>query len=249
MKGWSQQSMDEITNADAVKAWSEVPQELIENFGDEGDATRRYLLNPVIFQLLGDVKGKHVLDAGCGQGYLSRQLARRGAIVTGVEPAQPWYRYALQREQREPLGISYLCEDLASAQLKSDLFDEVIASMVFMDIPDYLPALRNCVAALKPGGGLLISLLHPCFEEPGSEWQKKGYVEVREYFRARAVRQTCGYFIHRPLSTYLNDLIDQGCMLQKIIEPQLDEMIASEQRYERYAHVPGYIVIYAIKSD
>ncbi len=61
--------------------------------------------------------------------------------------------------------------------------------------------------------------------------------------------QTYGHFIHRPLSTYLNDLIDQGCTLRKIIEPQLDETIASEQGYERYAHVPGQIVIYAIKLN
>lgn len=239
--------MPEITNADTIKAWSDVPRELIEQFGEDGDATRRYLLNPIIFELLGNVKDKLILDAGCGQGYLARQFARRGAIVTGIEPAQAWYSHAAQKELAEPLGIRYRQEDLSIAQIGLDTFDYVIANMVLMDIPAYLPSLRNCIAALKPRGGLLISLLHPCFEESGAEWQKKGYVEVREYFREHEVKQTYGYFIHRSLSTYLNDLIREGCTLQKIIEPRLDEAVAQEHHYERYVHVPGHIVIYATR--
>lgn len=222
--------MPEPTNDDYINAWSNVSQEIVEQFGDEGDATRRYLLNPIIFELLDDVVGKRILDAGCGQGYLCRQLARRGALVTGIEPAQPWYAYAVRREQAEALDITYLQADLTTVQFETGVFDYVIANMALMDIPNYLPALHNCIATLKQGGGLLLSLLHPCFEESGSEWNKKGYVAVREYLSEHAVQQTYGYFIHRPLSTYLNDLIREGCMLQKMIEPQLDEAIARAAR-------------------
>src|ERR1051326_9094178 len=100
--------MKEITNAGAISAWSSYPQDLIESFGDEGDFTRKYLLNSAIFALLGDVRGKMILDAGCGQGYLSRLLAKRVASVTGLEPAEALYAYAFQREQAEQLGITYL---------------------------------------------------------------------------------------------------------------------------------------------
>lgn len=239
--------MPEITNAEAIQQWSNVPQELVENFGDEGDFTRRYLLNPAIFALLGDVTGKTILDAGCGQGYLTRLLARKGAIVTGVEPAEKFYAYAVQKEQAEQLGINYLQEDLSALTTFADNFDYVVANMVLMDIPDYIAALRNCVAALKKGSGLLISLLHPCFEESGSAWAGKGYVEVRDYFRERTVPQLYAPFTHRPLSTYLNAIIQAGCMLQQVIEPQLDEEIARQHQCERYYYVPGYIVIYATK--
>jgi len=120
----------EITNTDAIKAWSRASQEIVANFGDEGDFTRRYLLNPVIFGLLGDVAGKKMLDAGCGQGYLSRLLAKKGAVVTGIEPAEPWYTYAVQREQAEQLGIRYVQEDLSTWAALPDTFDYVIANMV-----------------------------------------------------------------------------------------------------------------------
>jgi len=82
-----------------------------------------------------------------------------------------------------------------------------------MDIPDYAPALQNCVLALQPMGRLLVSILHPCFEEPGSAWQRQGYVAVRDYFTERAIPQTYGAFIHRPLSTYLNSVIRAGCRI------------------------------------
>lgn len=236
-----------FTNADAIEEWSHLPREIVENFGDEGDFTRKYLLNPVIFDLIGDVTGKTILDAGCGQGYLSRLLARKGAIVTGVEPTPLLYDHALQREHTEPLGITYLQEDLSRLSPMPDTFDYVIANMVFMDIPDYLPALRNCIAALKSNGGLIFSLLHPCFEESGSEWSKKHYVEVGDYFEERAVKQTYGYYVHRSLSFYLNSVVQAGCLLQKVIEPGLEETIARQYQAERYFHVPGYIVIYATK--
>src|SRR5688572_10932535 len=97
----------EVTNVDVIKAFAEVPQHLIEGFGDEGDLTRKYLLNPTIFALLGDVQDQTILDAGCGQGYLSRLLAKQGASITGIEPSDAFYTYALRREQTEQLGIRY----------------------------------------------------------------------------------------------------------------------------------------------
>lgn len=240
--------MTEMTNADVIKAWSNFPQDRIESFDDEGDMTRKYLLNPTIFALLGDVKGKTILDAGCGQGYLSRLLARRGARVTGIEPATAMYTYAFQREQTEPLGITYLQADLSSWVSSPNMFDYVIANMVFMDIPDYVPALLNCVAVLKSNGVFIFSLLHPYFEESGVEWKKKGCVEMRDYFRERAVKQDYGHFIHRPLSTYLNAVMRAGCTLQQVIEPQLEKAVALQYDAERYWHVPGYIIVSATRA-
>lgn len=212
--------MRKPTNADVIQAWSGYPKHLIEGFGEEGDLLRKYLLNPTIFAFLeGDVRGKRILDAGCGQGYLCRLLAKLGVRVTGVEPAEAFYKYALLREESERLGIEYVQADLSTWTPPPDPFDMVIANMVLMDIPDYESALNTCVAALASQGRLIVSLLHPCLEESESAWKDKGYVEVRDYFRERAVKQEYGYFIHRPLSTYLNSIIRAGCMIQSVIEP------------------------------
>jgi hypothetical protein len=52
---------------------------------------------------------------------------------------------------------------------------------------------------------------------------------------------------HRPLSTYLNSVIQAGCMLQKVIEPQLEKAVAELHNAERYWLVPGYLVIFATR--
>jgi 2-polyprenyl-3-methyl-5-hydroxy-6-metoxy-1,4-benzoquinol methylase len=239
--------MNDLTNADIINAYSNIPQEVIEGFGDEGDLTRQYLLNPALFALLGDVRSTPILDAGSGQGYLARLLARRGARVTGLEPSDGFYRYAVQRELAEQLGIQYIQADLSTWEPPASTFQTVIANMVLMDIPDYEPALRNCVLALQPMGRLIVSILHPCFEEPGSAWKSQGYVVVRDYFTERAIPQTYGAFIHRTLSTYLNSIIRAGCMIDQVLEPQLAPAITAQHDAERYAAVPGYLVIAATK--
>jgi len=174
-------------------------------------------------------------------------LAKRGARVTGIEPVDLFHTYALRREQTEQLGIHYLQADLSTWTPTPNSFDVVIANMVLMDIPDYEPALLNCVGALRPAGKLIFSILHPCFEEAGSAWKEQGYVAVRDYFSEQTVRQTYGYFIHRPLSTYLNSVIRTGCMIQQVLEPQLEPAIAARYDAERYTFVPGYLMVCATK--
>lgn len=239
--------MSELTNAEVIRAWAAALHSA-DAFGEEGDFARQHLLNPAIFALLGEVVGKQILDAGCGQGYLCRLLARKGASMTGIEPAEGLYRAALQREQAEPLGIAYIQRDLATFTSMQNAFDIVIANMVFMDIPDYTAAMRNCIAALKPGGDFIFSLLHPCFEEPGSEWPRKGYVEVREYLREHVRQQTFGYLFHRPLGSYLNLVIQEGGMLRHIVEPQLSQELARHIGNERDAPVPSFIIIHAARQ-
>jgi hypothetical protein len=57
-----------LTNADIIKAYAAIPQQLIEGFGDQGDLTRQYMLNPALFSLLGEVHDTNILDAGCWRG-------------------------------------------------------------------------------------------------------------------------------------------------------------------------------------
>ncbi|HEY7351062.1 MAG TPA: class I SAM-dependent methyltransferase [Ktedonobacterales bacterium] len=239
--------MPDISNSEAIRSWATYDQ--AETFGEEGDFARQHLLNPVIFALLGDVTDKRILDAGCGQGYLCRLLAQKGASVTGIEPAEGLYRYALQREEAERRGVTYVQADLSTCTDLENSFDVVIANMVLMDIADYKAAIRNCIHALKGGGDFIFSLLHPCFEEPGAEWLRKGYVEVREYLHEYVRPQTFGYLFHRPLSSYINLVIQEGCVLRQMVEPQLSQELAQQIGNERDVSVPSFIVIHATRQS
>ena len=63
------------------------------------------ILTPLLGQL-GDVTGQDVLDAGCGEGYLSRILAARGARVTGVDLSPRLVELAGRSIRRGPIDLS-----------------------------------------------------------------------------------------------------------------------------------------------
>jgi 2-polyprenyl-3-methyl-5-hydroxy-6-metoxy-1,4-benzoquinol methylase len=236
-----------MNNDEVIEMWSQIPV-TIRNYGEEGDFTRQHLLNPAIFRCLGTLTNNRILDAGCGEGYLSRMMARRGAKVTGLEPATGLFQWAKQRESDTPLGITYLQEDLSSPVTRLEDFDAVVTNMVLMDIPHWKEALRTCVAALRPGGKLIISLVHPCFEEPTPLWGEKGHVEVYEYLQEYHWHQNFAPLFHRPLSTYINQIIAEGCTLQRLIEPQLSPELATDSpSHQRMMRVPRVLVIDARK--
>jgi 2-polyprenyl-3-methyl-5-hydroxy-6-metoxy-1,4-benzoquinol methylase len=240
MRGMSADSTHD--NRSAIDAWNSASDHL-NDFGDEGDWSHRLLLNPALFALLGEVAGRSILDLGCGEGYLSRMLARRGALVTGVEPAERLYTLCRAREERDPLGIMYHQQDASVLTLPTEAFDVVVMNMILQDIPDYRSAIGRAAAVLRSGGDALISILHPCFEESASRWPDRNIVEIREYFAEFARPQELfGMLYHRPLSAYINALLDEGLALQRMVEPCLPPEIAASGNY-RDAHVPSFLVL------
>src|SRR5262245_53936637 len=63
-------------------------------------------------QLIGDVKGKRVLDVGCGDGHYTRILRKAGAAeVVGIDISDRMIKLAREQEARQSLGIEYRVED------------------------------------------------------------------------------------------------------------------------------------------
>ena len=238
--------MRKPTNSEIIAAWDTAADHLSE-WSDEGDFARKYLLNPAIFELLGETRGLRVLDGGCGEGYLTRLIARRGAIVTGVEPASRLFNLCLQHEREKPLGITYLQQDICELRIPDSLFDGIVLNMTLMDIPDLERAITAAVGALSPGGRLVASILHPCFDEPMSLWPQRRRVEITEYFDEAIHPQTFAPSFHRPLSLYINLFIESGLTINRVIEPRLNDRDAATVN-DRDAHVPTFIVLGADKA-
>lgn len=82
------------------------------------------------------VRNKNVLDAGCGEGYLSRMLARSEATVTAVDYSSRMIEIAKERTPNDLL-IDYRqanCEDLNCLEDKN--FDLIVSNMVIQDLAD-----------------------------------------------------------------------------------------------------------------
>lgn len=194
-----------------------------------------------LLDLLGDVPGRDVCDLACGQGIVARELARRGARVTGVDLSERLLAIARREEAAAPLGVAYLRDDAHTlATLPDARFDAVACNLALMDIPD-LAAVGAAVArVLRPGGAFAFTITHPCLIPPGSRWTTAvgggPGRHVRGYFaegyavppHAPGVRGRVGTY-HRTLATYLNTLIGLGLTLDRIAEPQATGLAAARQ--------------------
>ena len=74
-------SASEFSEEDVARYWDGNANPWADEVRKGYDIARERLNNPAFLEFIGDLRGKQVLDAGCGEGYNSRILARRGARV------------------------------------------------------------------------------------------------------------------------------------------------------------------------
>jgi len=207
-----------------------------------------------LLELLGPVKGQRVLDLACGHGLITRHLARQGADVVGIDISDPLIAAARHREAKEPLGVTYVRDDVSSPDLLStDTFDAATCNFGLSDIDDLANAFANVARLLKPGGRFVFSILHPCFpgggEVSGSWPADSGYYDER-WWRADGSLSTIRNRVganHRTISTYLNGLLDAGLAIDRVGEPPPDNDWAIDR--PGIETLPLYLTLRSVKAD
>jgi ubiquinone/menaquinone biosynthesis C-methylase UbiE len=245
-----------------------VADKWFERYTEYGDINRRYVIDPVIFRLIGDVEGKRVLDAGCGNGYLSRLLSKKGAEVVGIDISRRAIEMAKEMEDRTKMGIKYHVGSVSDLSLFEDRsFDIVVSNIVLTGIQDIDAAIKEFYRVLRTGGKLVISLLHPCFSTPKVRgWIRKPidsdkpedwiYWKVDRYFE-RTIEEwkyldlSPVYSFHRPLSDYMTSLIRTGFVITDFEEPRPDPTVVQEHYRELtgYLRIPFFLIIGAVKPE
>lgn len=126
---------------------------------NENSLFNRWYARPAVLDLLGDVAGRRILDAGCGSGPLVADLQERGAHVAGFDASPAMIRFA-----RERLGDQ---ADIQVADLTRQLpyddqvFDDAVAVLVLHYLEDWSGPLAELHRVLKPGGRLVVVVNHP----------------------------------------------------------------------------------------
>ncbi len=216
---------------------------------------------PSLLALVGEVAGEIICDLACGQGWVARELAQRGAQVTGLDLAPNLLALAQRYEEQEPLGIGYIQGDAQRAGgLNDQQFTGCICVMALINIPDLQATFQSIRRILKPGGWLVFAIPHPCFEPPHARWTSlpdpehplgrivTGYFDERQWFSSNpdGVRSRVGDY-HRMLSTYLNQLAAAGFTLERALEPGPSAKQA--ERVPGNREVPTLLLIRAHLSD
>jgi SAM-dependent methyltransferase len=119
-------------------------------------ATDRAVLDAVLAQ-----RPDRVLDLGCGEGWLARELAARGLRVVGIDASAPLIEAARAEPGAARFEVLGYAELVAAPQRLGERFDLVVANFALLD--DALEPLLRALArgVLRPGGRLVVQTLHP----------------------------------------------------------------------------------------
>ena len=205
-----------------------------------------------LLELLGPVAGLDVLDVACGHGRITRELARRGANVAGVDISGKLISHAIEAERTEPLGIDYQHADVSAVgALRTDAFDMVACHFGLSDIDDLDGAVAAISAALRRNGRFVFSILHPCFgggKDIAGSWPTAGSYYDEGHWTAHEARSTLRRQVgahHRMLSTYLGSLRRAGLWLDAVAEPPPAQGWDPAHDADRK---PVHLVVRAVKS-
>ncbi|MFC0038829.1 methyltransferase domain-containing protein [Actinomadura rayongensis] len=193
------------------------------------DRYRTDLTDRAVMDAIGPADGCRVLDAGCGEGYLSRRLATLGADVVGVDAAQNLVDAASAVPVDGPGAARFLRASVDDLPLPDAAFDLVVCNHLFSHLPEPSHAINEFGRVLRPGGRLIILTLHPCFYVFDSERGASNSVPASEYFGTRGIDQR--FLVDglespsmitswlRPLEHYAGTLRDAGFVLADLREP------------------------------
>jgi 2-polyprenyl-3-methyl-5-hydroxy-6-metoxy-1,4-benzoquinol methylase len=254
-----------FSDGDVRAAWNKGAQAW-EEFVESGADYYRYGVHgPALLTVCEPVEGLDVLDLGCGQGFFSRELARRGARVVGIDIAEQLIAYARTHEEQAPLGIEYYVMNATETgrHLEKGSFDVVTACMSLQDMANVAASLRSAFEVLRVGGRMAFSVPHPCTDTPFRQWEvneagEKTVLKVDRYFesgpvvfhwemeRLRSHWETP--YWRYTLTEWSKLLVEAGFLIRRLHEPRPSE--AQVQRWPQLGEcskLPYFLIFNLVK--
>lgn len=201
--------------------------------GEDGTIIREKILYPRVLDHIGDVSGKVLLDGGCGEGIIGRLAISRGANVVGCDVVQEFLKEtSLRSSGKEHVILASLRHGLPFA---SNSFDVVCYNLVVMWLPNITEVARETERVVKPGGRVVVSLLHPWTALSSIKHgnSKKPMLILQEGMQEgvfmRTVNKTAGPYLyfHRSTKEYLSTFMGEGFYLDP--DNGFDEVLAPEE--------------------
>lgn len=107
------------------------------------------------------LRGRRVIDVGCGGGILSEPMARAGATVTGIDKCPPALEVARRHAEETGTAVTYLrrsAEEMAWE--RPGAYDVVVCMELIEHVPDPASLVRACADLARPGGDLFFATVN-----------------------------------------------------------------------------------------
>ena len=222
------------------------------------DPFRETVTNAAILKSLPNKKSK-VLDVGCGEGYLSRMMAKQGMKVWGVDFSSNLIEAAKKEEHRDPLGIQYKVADMRTTSFPSSSFDIVVSHQSIHEIPNPQKALQEFARILKKNGRVLLLFLHPCFDFSLDQTNKqtiaplyfqKGKIQKGHYLVGGLKSPAPYFYLHLPLEDWTRVISTAGFDITQIEEPAPSRaLLAKNSWWKKNFNRPRFIFFELMKKE
>ncbi len=189
------------------------------------------LILPNLIRLLKIKKGEKLLDLGCGQGFFSREFAKLGGSVTGIDISSELIEIAKKYKGE---SVEYhVAQANELTFLTNETIDKITIILALQNIENVNNVIAECCRVLKPDGSIFIVLNHPAFRIPKkSSWgfdidRKIQYRRIDSYLGEtkeqiamhpgiKPWEKTISF--HRPLQFYFKVLNKYGFCVSRLEE-------------------------------
>jgi SAM-dependent methyltransferase len=231
----------------------------------EGNDWHKHLIAPTVQRLLDVRPGEVVVDLACGNGLFARALAQQGAWVLACDFSAEFLECARVRSFEYGDQIEYRLMDLVDpdqlATLGAARFDAAVCNMAIMDMTSITPLLAATFRALRPSGRFVFSILHPCFNTPGTRLIAERDDNDGRVIYAVRVSRYLGlvpepgigmrgqpephYYFSRPLSVLLSACFAAGFVLDGFEEPasNVAPKSVTPLSWDNYAEIPPILAV------
>jgi ubiquinone/menaquinone biosynthesis C-methylase UbiE len=188
----------------------------------EGWFFNEMLEMPTTLSLLGNLRGKKVLDLGCGSGLYVRELIRRGAKVKGIDVSEEMVKIA----REENPSIEFKVGSSEKLPYKNQEFDVVLSALMMPYPSKWDKTLKEVNRVLKPDGLFTFSIRNPVTEVTGGHSRKGKYElgAIMDYFKEDLLKESWGDYFkskepleirwhHKTYGTIVRLLVKYGFMI------------------------------------
>ena len=215
------------------------------------------LEEPAVYSLLPSLEGLRIMDIGCGFGKFASFCLQNGAAhISGIDISRNMILEARRRIKDPRARFEVVAtEDFDAAE---GSFDLVVSSMCFHYVKDIRPVFEKVFLSLRENGLFIFSVEHPICtsmlkgwcssdDEPKRHWPvddyKKETMRVSRWFVDGVIKY------HRTIETYINELIDTGFSIERLLEPgPTQDAIAERPDLMEHLRRPPILVLAATRK-
>jgi ubiquinone/menaquinone biosynthesis C-methylase UbiE len=195
-------------------------------------------------KLMGNIRGKHILEIGCGGAQCGIAMAKQGAIVTGIDISEEQLKFAKALAEKNKVKIQFYQGDIKKLpQIKSNSQDIVFTAWALHYVDDLGGCFKEVYRVLKKGGIFVAAMPHPfyfIFDQDKIKFARS-YFKTGKQVSIFSDKTKKFVAYNRTVSEIANYILDAGLKIERIIEPDSRKHYPEDPWYGLWEYTPKFM--------